>query len=113
MPLVLTGLAIAGLVWLASRKYASGEGPYDAYPSGFSGRAPSSDPHLTATSGRWYRVESWRPNAANETYHVAFLGETDAYISYVQNRASGQRNFFRANAVSPAQLAGMKVDFGL
>ncbi len=114
MPLVLGLLALGALAWALKSNFPTGAGPHDSMPLGFTGAPSSVDAKLKSpSSGRYYRVESWPANGAGETFHVAFpYGRSDAYVSYVNNSASGKRSYFRGYG-PPADVAAMRSDFKL
>jgi hypothetical protein len=76
------------------------------------------DPVL-GSSGMRYEVESWAPNSANETFHVARTTPGQSYVAYVHDRSTGKRRLFRAyshagsDEAAALELAIMQRDFGV
>lgn len=118
MGILLAALVVAG-IW-AWRSWPHKLSPFDNLPPEVGKRSALTNDVKAPTSGRLYKVTSFAPNAADDTYHVAELKSAPNYVRYWQNRGTGARRFHSAYVGSSndpgaqAQIVQqMKGDFGV
>lgn len=118
MAIFLVALVVGG-IWLW-RSWPHGQGPLENLPPEVGAKVAGYNDVKSPTSGRLYRVISWGPNAADETYHVAEFKGSPNYVRYWQKRATGARRYHSAyvgSETDPGRQAAvvtqMRSDFGL
>lgn len=104
-------MTVGGVVIAAvASESKPGTRPFDNLPPEASGNPAQVVKVKSPSSGRSYKVSSWRPVSGRAYYVAELVGPTNIWVAYWFDKASGGRLFARGRAENRAQLTGMLND---
>lgn len=120
MMLPLLGIAvIAGGLALARKRSRSDSSAPGSTTNGVANMPPDvtgtpRQNRVTARTGREYMVTTWPPHPSSGiVFSLAVLASNAKYFVSYRQFPNGQRQFWQANAPTPAERLALCADFGL